>query len=385
MTYNSPYHDTIGIDASRSISGGAVEHLKGILQQSSFKLKNISKVYLWAPSSTLLQLPNFAWLEKQSTDVLGNSIIRKIFWQLFTLPKLCKKLNIDVIFNTDAGSFCTFKPSVTLLQDIIPFERDIISKYKYYQKSYYRNLALQFIYISSLTRSSHIIFLSKYSKKLAENFINIKSYSIIPHGVDQSFYKIKSKTIIKKKGFPINVLYVSNALIYKNQWNVITAIAEIRNRYNLNIHLNIVGGGSGSALKKMHVTKKKYDKENNFIKLHGFSSKEQIKTFYQNSHIFIFASSCEAFGITLLEAMCTGIPIACSNKSTLPEIIKQNAVYFDPHNVEEIIIAIMKIYNDNKLRKLLSQGSIKRSMYFNWKKASQLTWQSIYKVAKSNI
>lgn len=375
----------VGIDASRSISGGAIEHLKGILTSTSMDISKVKKIYLWAPTKTLLTLPNYSWLKKISTDHHGKFIVKKLFWQFFVLPKICKKLKISILFNTDAGTVCYFKPSLTLLQDIMPFEKDIISKQGYFDPGFIRNTLLRLIYIKSLNKTNHIIFLSEYSKNVASSFIKIKNFSIIPHGVDQSFYKIKSKTIIKKKGFPINILYVSNALIYKNQWNVITAIAEIRNRYNLNIHLNIVGGGSGSALKKMHVAKDKYDKENNFIKLHGFSSKEQIKKFYQNSHIFIFASSCESFGITLLEAMCTGIPIACSNKSTLPEIIKQNAVYFDPHNVEEIIIAIMKIYNDNKLRKLLSQGSKKRSMYFNWKKASQLTWQSIYKVAKSHI
>ena len=86
----------IGIDASRSISGGAIEHLRGLLLHSSNKIKKIKKVYLWAPSNTLKKLPNHPWLEKISTDFLGNFILKKIFWQFFILPKVCKKLSINI-------------------------------------------------------------------------------------------------------------------------------------------------------------------------------------------------------------------------------------------------------------------------------------------------
>jgi len=384
MPFKKSYYKKIGIDASRSISGGAIEHLKGTLLHPSPKVKKIQKVYLWAPSSTLIQIPNHSWLEKISTDFLGNLILNKIFWQLFVLPITCKKLDINLLFNTDAGSLCNFRPSLTLLQNIIPFENKILFKYKLYQRSFYRNLFLRFIYIRRLNNTDHIIFLSKYSKKVAGNFIKIKSYSIIPHGVDESFYEVKYKKINEKKSSPIHALYVSNALIYKNQWNVIAAIAKIRNRHGIDIKLKIVGGGSGLAFNKMKLSKDKYDKKSNFIKLCGFTSKNQIKKDYQSSHIFIFASSCESFGITLLEAMSTGIPIVCSNKSSLPEIIKDNTVYFDPENIEEIIAAIMKILKNNQLRKKLSIGAKSRSMYFSWDKSAKLTWNTLNNLSNSN-
>jgi len=374
----------IGIDASRSISGGAIEHLRGILLNTSYKVKKIKRVYIWAPSSTLIKLPNHTWLEKISTDSLKKYILKSFFWQAFILPKICKKLDISLLFNTSASSLCSFKPSLTLLQNILPFENQIILKYKFYQKSFYRNLILRFVFIRCLKNTNHVIFLSKYSKKVASNFIKIKNYSIIAHGVDKSFYKVNYKQIIKKKHHSINALYISNALIYKNQWNVIAAIAEIRKRYKINIKLKIVGGGSGLALKKMNLSKFKHDKNNKFINLYGYSTKNQIKKYYQNSNIFIFASSCESFGITLLEAMSTGIPIVCSNKSSLPEIIKNNTIYFNPENIKEITAAIMKILTNNLLRNKISKGAKKRSKYYTWEKSSKLTWQILYKVAKFN-
>jgi glycosyltransferase involved in cell wall biosynthesis len=373
----------IGIDASRSTSGGALEHLKGIFLHSSYKVKKIKKVYLWAPSRTLSKLPNYIWLEKISTDFLGEFILKKLFWQLLILPKICKELQINLIFNTDAGSLCYFRPSVTLLQDIQPFENKIIRKYKFYSISIYRIFILRFFFIKCLKNSFHVIFLSKYSKKVLDNFIKIKNFSIIPHGVDKFFYKINYKKLTEKN-YLINALYVSNALIYKNQWNLIEAIAETRKRYQINIKLKIVGGGSGLALKKMLRSKIKYDKDSKFIKLIKFSNKNLIKRYYQNSHIFIFPSSCESFGITLLEAMSVGIPILCSNKSSMPEIIKNNTIYFDPDNIEEIILAIMKIITNDRLRNKIAIGAKIRSKHYTWKKFANLTWQTLSKVTKSH-
>jgi glycosyltransferase involved in cell wall biosynthesis len=371
----------LGIDASRSVSEGALKHLSGILQHSSFKSKKIKKVYLWAPSSTLKKLPNFIWLEKICIDFLGKFILKKLFWQFFILPKICKDLRINLLFNTDASSICYFRPSITLLQDILPFENEIMQKYKFYQISFYRILILRFVFIKSLRNSCHVIFLSKYSKKVSSHFIKIKNHSIVPHGIEKFFYKINYKKITKKNNL-INVLYVSNALIYKNQWNVITAIAEIRKRYQINIKLKIIGGGSGLALKKMNQSKIKHDKNNKFIKLLGFSNKNQIKKYYQNSHIFIFASSCEAFGITLLEAMGVGIPIVCSNKSSMPEIIKNNTIYFNPENIEEIIFAIMEVLTDDRLRNMIGIGAKIRSKHYTWKKSAKLTWQILNTASK---
>lgn len=373
----------IGIDASRSISGGAIEHLKGIFKAVPKISKKFNTVYIWAPSYILLKIPNYIWLKKISTDYLGNVLLLKIIWQIFFLPKICEKLGVKLLFNTDAGSLCPFKLSVTLVQDILPFDDEAISKFKLYQPAFYRIIFLRFLSIIRLKHTNHIIFLSKYSKKILNKFLQIKNYSIIPHGADESFYKVKFKNLKKKKD-KINVLYISNALIYKNQWNVIEAISKIRKKYKININLKIVGGGQGLALKKMNLAKQKFDKNNKFVSLTGFDTKKKIKKYYTNSHIFVFASSCEAFGISLLEAMSTGIPIACSNKSSLPEIIKNNAMYFDPENIDEIIKAIIKIINNDVLRKKISRGSKIRSKYFNWKKSSRLTWEILYKTAKLN-
>jgi glycosyltransferase involved in cell wall biosynthesis len=82
--------------------------------------------------------------------------------------------------------------------------------------------------------------------------------------------------------------------------------------------------------------------------------------------------------------MSVGIPIACSNKSSLPEIIKKNTVFFNPENIEEIIISIMKILTNNRLRNKISKGAKNRSKYYTWEKFSKLTWVILHKVYRLN-
>lgn len=65
-------------------------------------------------------------------------------------------------------------------------------------------------------------------------------------------------------------------------------------------------------------------------------------------------------------------------------VIKDNTVYFDPENIEEIIAAIMKILKNNQLRKKLSIGAKSRSMYFSWDKSAKLTWNTLNNLSNSN-
>lgn len=82
----------------------------------------------------------------------------------------------------------------------------------------------------------------------------------------------------------------------------------------------------------------------------------------------MFASSSETFGISLLEAMALGMPIICSNKSSLPEILKDGGVYFDPKNHKDLLKKIELLIKDRVLRKKLSFKAFKMSQYYDWNK-----------------
>ena len=93
---------------------------------------------------------------------------------------------------------------------------------------------------------------------------------------------------------------------------------------------------------------------------------------------FVFASSCETFGQILLEGMASGVPIVCSDRGPMPDLLGDAGVYFDPYSVESISKAIKSILQDDSLTKVLIKKGEMRIKNFSWEKCSLETY-NLYK------
>ncbi len=78
-----------------------------------------------------------------------------------------------------------------------------------------------------------------------------------------------------------------------------------------------------------------------------------------------FPSLFEGFGIPVVEAMAMGCPVACSNVASLPEIVGDAALLFSPENPEIIAKSILRLWNDERLRKELIEKGKKRARLFS--------------------
>ena len=107
-----------------------------------------------------------------------------------------------------------------------------------------------------------------------------------------------------------------------------------------------------------------------------------IKTL-KNFDIFVFASSSETFGISLVEAMAIGMPIVCSNKSSLPEILEDGGLYFNPKNDFQLSKQIELFIKNKTLRKEKALKAKIISSKFNWDKNTKEFCKLINKL--SNI
>lgn len=110
----------------------------------------------------------------------------------------------------------------------------------------------------------------------------------------------------------------------------------------------------------------------NIIILPGIHSRN-LPIVYQNAELYIFSSYCEVFGFTNLEAMACGIPVLTSNKSALPEICQNAALYFDPSNSLDIMEKIDSLYKNNALKRSLIKAGKNQSRKFNWEKTAKET------------
>jgi glycosyltransferase involved in cell wall biosynthesis len=93
--------------------------------------------------------------------------------------------------------------------------------------------------------------------------------------------------------------------------------------------------------------------------------------------LFVFASSCENMPVTLLECMSMGLPIACSRRGPMPEVLGDGGIYFDPHNSESIAEALDQICQSPNLRLNLAHAAKQLSKQYSWQRCADETFAFI--------
>jgi glycosyltransferase involved in cell wall biosynthesis len=106
------------------------------------------------------------------------------------------------------------------------------------------------------------------------------------------------------------------------------------------------------------------------VRLLGWVSDADLEGLYHAARCFVFPSLAEGFGLPVLEAMERGLPVACSNTSSLPEVAGDAARYFDPLDVDDIRRAIAELMTDEALRSRLGVAGRERAREFSWGRAA---------------
>lgn len=105
----------------------------------------------------------------------------------------------------------------------------------------------------------------------------------------------------------------------------------------------------------------------------GWLGDADLEGLYAAATCFVFPSLYEGFGMPVLEAMRRGVPVACSNRSSLPEIAGEAALLFDPEDTAAIATAIERLLNDPELRDRLARTGPEQARRFDWDTAAAET------------
>lgn len=97
---------------------------------------------------------------------------------------------------------------------------------------------------------------------------------------------------------------------------------------------------------------------------------EDLAALYTGAECFVFPSLYEGFGMPPLEAMACGTPVVCSHAASLPEVVGDAAVQFDPYSVRQMANAIQRVLGDSTLRQRLQQKGFVRAKQFTWQAAA---------------
>jgi glycosyltransferase involved in cell wall biosynthesis len=306
----------------------------------------------------------------------------QLWWQKRQLPIEINRAGCDILLSTDAGTVCEFSPSIVMSRDMLSFEAGEMARYSPYSFARLRLWLLKWAQIQSLQKASGALFLTNYAADVIQSFTGkLSNVRIVPHGIGDNFRREESASKWPAKGHSIRCTYVSNADLYKHQWHVVEAIGML-NKAGFNVRLDLVGAGSGSgpALRRLHEAIDRIDAERLFVNLLPAQKHEEIPQYLFNSHLFILASSCENMPNTLIEAMAAGLPIACSDRGPMPEVLHKGGVYFNPEDPVSIFDAVKAIIDSKSLREKISGIAIERSRLFSWRRCGDETWHYLRSV-----
>ena len=162
-------------------------------------------------------------------------------------------------------------------------------------------------------------------------------------------------------------LYVSSAAQRrKNITTVIRAFSEFRGAQGAGFELRIVGGGTREAVEAAARAGVPTD---GVLGL-GMVPEGELETLYRTAFCGLYLSIYEGFGLPVLECMRRGLPVICSNVSTMPEVAGDAALLVDPLDPKAITCAMARIAGDLHLRDELAAASRMRAQQFSWENST---------------
>ena len=119
------------------------------------------------------------------------------------------------------------------------------------------------------------------------------------------------------------------------------------------------------------------------VRFPGWASGADIEGLWAIAAAFVYPSLYEGFGLPVLEAMARGVPVACSNASSLPEVAGDAALLFDPHDEGAIALAVERLLGDPAEAERLRALGTERVLRFTWERTARLTLQSYVRALKA--
>ena len=358
-------HRTLVIDFRMHNAAGIGTYIQNIIPflLNEFEVSLLGKQdgikkYPWSPHVNIIECHSNIYTVKEQWELFKKVPACDIFWSPhYNIPLLPIRA----------------KKRIVTIHDVfhLAFYKNLSFRQKIYAK---------IVIAQAIKRSDLVFTVSEFSKNEIKKYTKTKkNIEVIYNAVNLELFRVINnvsflKKIKNKYQLPDNfILFVGNVKPHKNLKSIILAIK------NTGINLVIVGQKEGFITGDPHL----FELINNFhlkdkVFFTGYVENDELPVLYNLATTFVFPSIYEGFGIPPLEAQACGCPVVCSNKASLPEICgKDNVVYCDPLNVEELKKKIAQVWQNNKIQDDLKKRGLENIKRFSWKKSSQIIIKKI--------
>lgn len=248
-----------------------------------------------------------------------------------------------------------------------------------------RRLMLSLIVWQAVLRSSKVITISNFSREEI-----LKQYHVPPEKVvvtylaadnDDLNAKVKDEPFAGQAMPDLNQPYAmafSSPTVNKNLSRLIKAFLEAKTKYNLAQKLLLIGHRYPIAKDMRRCS------ENEDVVWTGYLERGALLEILRQADFMIYPSFYEGFGLPVLGAMVEGVPVVCSNAASIPEIVGDAGIFFDPISVEDMTAKIALVGTDQKLRDDLRQKGFKNLERFSWRKTATQTLAVYEEVLQNN-
>jgi glycosyltransferase involved in cell wall biosynthesis len=376
----------LGIDATGIRSGGGLTHLVEVLKAARPAQHGFDGIVVWGGAATLAQIPEKPWLSKVPHAMQERNLLLRTYWQRFRLTDSVRRSKCDLLF-VPGGSYAgSFRPVVTMSQNMLPFQRREARRYGLSATSL-RLAMLRRSQAGTLRRASGVIFLSEYARNTIMSTIGTLRGQLItvPHGIERRFIhapRVQKSMSEYSPASPMRLIYVSIVDLYKHQWTVCEAVCSLR-KEGFPIALDLIGPAYPRALRKLTATLRSIDPDGVAVRYLGHVPHDELHALYASADFGLFASSCESMPNILIEGMASGLPIACSNRGPMPEVLGDGGVYFDPETSASIADAIRRLLVSRELRAKVAQVAFLRAGLYSWERCADETLRFLAQVASA--
>lgn len=364
----------IGIDASRAVKKNRTgpENYSYEIIRNILALKTDHKFILYAPHEPQDKFPsgeNISWRVLPATRL----------WSQLRLARELSFNKPDVLFvPSHVVPLISYLPTVVTVHDLA---------FKYFPQSYsvferrYQNFSAGV----SVTKAKRIIVPSNSTlNDLVKFYPTAKNKAVvIAHGYNKDVFKLAAKGETSPRNVPY-ILYVGRVEEKKNIRLLVDAFALFCQE-DKKVHLVLAGkNGYGFELIQEKI-KSLPDAVRKRIYQPGHLPQYDMVRYLQHASIFAFPSWYEGFGLSVLEALAVGVPVVCSNNSSLPEVAGTSAILLPPTNAHSWASAFSRILNQPDVAQKLSESALNQAAKFSWNIAAQKTLETIIAAAHESI